>query len=428
MKKNIIKLFITLISVTFILCACAPKPSIGSGKKEPIEEDNFKASTLEGIDGRLENYKKYKANAETAFSDLKETDLSEFEYTETNGGICITGHVGDSEMLVIPSSINGKSVIEIADGAFYVSDNKDTEATSNLRSVYVPDSVIKIGKSAFKDCAKLQLLRVPFVGDGDKNTHVGYIFGAEKYDENAVNIPVSLETIIVGELEDEIAERAFYGVKSVEAVVLQGAKSIGKFAFSGCSELVLVELSEKLEYIGDYAFTECVALSKIVIPESVKRVGLGAFYLCRSMSEMTMGVIGDGDENAYIGYIFGAESRDWNENFVPASLGKVNLLDSCKRIENKAFANCHGIVEVNFSDSIEFIGVRAFSYCRSLKTLKTPSSLSVISGDAFLGCDNLESVTIEGATKIGAQAFFGCKNISEKNISPEAVVDGNAFL
>lgn len=417
-----------MAAVLLILCACAPKPSIGSGKKEPVEEDTFVPSTLDGVDKEPEDYKKYSENAKKAFAGIGDTDKTEFEYTEVNGGLCITAHTGKSEMLVIPSSIDGKSVVEIAEEAFYIKDKETGGAeASALRSVYIPDSVKKIGKSAFKDCSRLQLLRLPFVGDGDKNTHVGYIFGAEKYDENAINIPVSLEMLIVGELEDEIAERAFWGVKSVEAVVLNGATKIGKFAFSGCSELVYAGLADTLEYIGDYAFAECSALCKIEIPDSVKGIGLGAFYLCKALGEISLGVIGDGNENAYIGYIFGAESCDWNENFVPASLKKVNLLDSCKRIENKAFANCSGLVEVNFSDSLEFIGVRAFVNCRSLSAVKTPKSLGIISGDAFFGCDNIKSLTVEGATKVSAQAFFGCDSLTEKNISAEATIDERAF-
>lgn len=429
MKKHIIRLAVVFTALILTLCACTPSPSIGSGKKEPVGEDDFVPSTSDGTDKEPEDYKKYSENAKNAFVGVSSTDPSEFEYTEVNGGICITAHIGKSDMIVIPSSINGKSVVEIAEEAFYIPDNKDTDIieASTLRSVYIPDSVKKIGRLAFKDCSKLQLLRVPFVGDGDKNTHIGYIFGADKYDENAINIPVSLEMLIVGERENEIADKAFYGVKSIDAVILQGVKKIGKFAFSGCNELVYIGLANTLEYIDNYAFSECSSLKKIVIPESVTRIGFGAFYLCRSMSYMTFGVIGDGGENAYIGYIFGAESYDWNENFVPRSLKRITLLDSCTRIENKAFANCSGIVEVNFPNSIEFIGVRAFVNCRSLNAVKTPKSLRIISGDAFFGCDNIKSLTVEGATKICAQAFFGCDKLTEKSVSPDAVVDEKAF-
>ena len=406
-----------------LLCSCSKTPAIGNGEKPELLEDNFKPSTLENIEKELEAYEKYKKNAESAFSDLTPTVSDEFEYTATEDGVKIDKHIGQSEMIVIPSQIDGKDVTRIAEEAFYVPDGQ-----SKLRSVYVPDSVKFIGQGAFKECSKLQLIRLPFIGDGGENTHVGYIFGADKYDKNALNIPTSLEMIVVGEGEKAVADRAFYGVKSVEAIVLLGVKSIGKFAFYECDQLCYVGLPETLESIGDYAFSICQALVKIELPSSVKIVGLGAFYLCRSMCDMTLSVIGDGNKNTYIGYIFGAKTADWNEDFVPASLRKITLLDTCTRIENKAFANCKSLVEINFSDKLEFIGIRSFVNCRSLAAIDCPASLKTISGDAFFGCDNMVSLKVTGGkTEIHSQAFFGCDSLVDIDLSGASKIYQDAF-
>lgn len=405
-----------------LLCACSKTPKIGNGEKPELLEDNFKPSTLENIEKELEAYEKYKKNAEAAFSDLTPTVADEFEYTITESGVRIDKHIGQSEMVIIPSQLDGLDVVKIASEAFYVAEGK-----SNIRSIYVPDTVRSIDFAAFKECAALQLIRLPFIGDGAENTHFGYVFGADKYDKNALNIPTSLEMVVIGEGEKIVADRAFYGVKSVEAIILLGAQSIGKFAFYECDQLCYVGLPETLESIGDYAFSTCQALAKIELPGSVKSVGLGAFYLCNSMCDMTLSVIGDGNKNTHVGYIFGAKTADWNEDFVPASLRRITLLDTCIRIENKAFANCKSLVEINFSDKLEFIGIRSFVNCRSLAAIDCPASLKTISGDAFFGCDNLASLTIKGATKIEAQAFFGCEKLINKSISASAEIADNAF-
>ncbi len=420
--KKTFKISIIII-VLVLLCSCSQTPNIGSGDKPELLEDNFKPSTLENIDKELEAYEKYKKNAAVAFSDITPTSVEEFEYTVTDDGVRIDKHIGQSEMVVVPSQIDGFDVIEISEEAFYVPNSE-----SNIRSIYVPDTVKSIGFAAFKECSALQLIRLPFIGDGAENTHVGYVFGADEYDKNALNIPTSLEMIVVGEGEDTVTERAFYGVKSVEAIVLLGVKSIGKFAFYECDQLCYISLPDTLESIGDYAFSTCQSLSKVQMPRSVKSVGFGAFYLCKSMCDMTLSVIGDGNKNTHIGYIFGAEAADWNEDFVPVSLKRVTLLDTCIRIENKAFANCKSIVEINFSEGLEFIGIRSFVNCRSLAALDCPASLKTISGDAFFGCDNLVSLKVTGGkTEIHTQAFYGCDALSDMDLSGASKIYQDAF-
>ncbi len=420
--KKTVKIGIIIMAFA-LLCSCSQTPTIGNGEKPELVEDNFKPNTLENIDKELEAYEKYKKNASSAFSDLITTSADEFEYAVTESGVRIDKHIGQSEMVVIPTEIDGLDVTEIASEAFYMPEGK-----SNVRSIYVPDTVKSIGFAAFKECSALQLIRLPFIGDGAENTHVGYVFGADKYDKNALNIPTSLEMIVIGEGEDSVSERAFYGVKSVEAIVLLGVRSIGKFAFYECDQLCYISLPDTLESIGDYAFSTCQSLSKIELPKNVKSVGFGAFYRCRSMCDMTLSVIGDGNKNTHIGYIFGAEVADWNEDFVPASLKRVTLLDTCTRIENKAFANCDGIVEIIFSDGLEFIGIRSFVNCRSLSKLDCPATLKTISGDAFFGCDHIVSLKVTGGkTEIHAQAFYGCDALVDMDLSGASKIYQNAF-
>lgn len=417
--KKTVKLAMIFMALA-LLCACSRTPQIGNGEKPEPLEDNFTPYTLEGIDDKLESYEKYKANAESAFSDLTPTSADEFEYTATESGLRIDRYIGQSEMIVIPTRIDGLDVTEIAEEAFH--------SQSNVRSIYVPDSVKFIGKGAFGECSSLQLIRLPFIGDGGEKTHVGLVFGADRYDENAVNIPTSLEMIIIGEGEKTVSDRAFYGVKSIEAVVLMGVESIGKFAFYECDQLCYISLPNTLESIGDYAFSSCAALAKTELPESVKSVGFGAFYLCKSMCDMTLSVIGDGKDNTHIGYMFGAKTSDWNEDFVPVSLRRVTLLDTCTRIENKAFANCNSIVEINFSDTLEFIGIRSFVNCRSIAKIDCPATLKTISGDAFFGCDNMTSLKVTGGkTEIHTQAFYGCGKLSDIDLSGASKIYQDAF-
>lgn len=63
---------------------------------------------------------------------------------------------------------------------------------------------------------------------------------------------------------------------------------IGIYAFSGCSELTSVTLSNKLETIPYCAFKDCYKLNSIVIPESVKDIGEWAFAQCEQLTEINI--------------------------------------------------------------------------------------------------------------------------------------------
>lgn len=422
MKKMIIKKLraVVCVSVLLVVClslsCCMPRPSDDEIKGD-IPDDNFVPSTLDDLDAAIADYNIYKGRAETVFSEITDTPAEAFEYTEITDGVRIDRYIGRSDIVVIPQYIDGRAVTELGSEAF---------CRVNIRSLYIPDSITHIDMGAIKDCTSLQLLRLPFVGDGDSISHIGHIFGADSHDTNAIKIPVSLETVVIGEGEDSICERAFYRAKSIRAVVLEGATDIGEFAFFECDALCYVELADNTESIGAYAFSGCGALAKIEMPDTVKSIGLGAFYLCKSMAQMTLYFVGDGGEHTHLGYIFGAESADWNENFVPSSLCSIILKD-CKRIENRAFANCKNIVSIELPDTLEHIGIRAFVNCRSLEALRTPESLKMISDDAFFGCDNMISLTVTGLTTISSQAFYGCDKLEDISISDSATIHENAF-
>ena len=63
-------------------------------------------------------------------------------YTINNDLVTITGFTGKSSTLVIPDTVEGKSVVAIQDSAFY---------KSVLKSIVLPSGLLTIGESAFED-------------------------------------------------------------------------------------------------------------------------------------------------------------------------------------------------------------------------------------------------------------------------------------
>ena len=157
---------------------------------------------------------------------VADTGTYKYEYVESET-IRITKYSGKDALhdLVIPATMNGKTVVAIADGAFY--------SSSNIKSVVVPDSVTAIGANAFAACREL----------------------------TSVTIPASLTTL---------SANAFYSCNKLQTVT-----------FSNTANAALTT-------VGASAFNGCVALSQITLPATVKTISKAAFFNCASLTEMTM--------------------------------------------------------------------------------------------------------------------------------------------
>ncbi len=133
--------------------------------------------------------------------------------------------------------VNFNSKIEsLGDEVFY---------GSGVTRVTVPNSVTSIGEGAFKGCASLKTLEVPFIGanrNDTTNNYFGYFFGASSY-TNTGFIPTTLTQIKVNNVT-AIAEGAFYGFSKVTKITIpKTVTSIGKEAFKGCDALTTISFS-----------------------------------------------------------------------------------------------------------------------------------------------------------------------------------------
>ena len=87
--------------------------------------------------------------------------------------------------------------------------------------------------------------------------------------------------------------------------------------------------SKPVKEIKAGAFSNCESLGKITIPNSVILIEKGAFVYCDNLQIITLPFIGEnGEDNAFLGYIFGANSYDKNSQYVPLSLVEVNITNS----------------------------------------------------------------------------------------------------
>ena len=64
---------------------------------------------------------------------------------------------------------------------------------------------------------------------------------------------------------------------AVKNVKIEGAATIGKYAFYGCGNLEGIEWGNSVVSIGDNAFSNCASLSVLNLPESVNVIGAYAY-------------------------------------------------------------------------------------------------------------------------------------------------------
>ena len=369
----------------------------------------------------------------------------DFEYSALDDGrVKITGYNGGAETVVIPDTIDGKSVTSIGRRAF--------EGCTNLKSITIPNSVTEMGRRAFSGCSSLIGIAIP-----DNVTEIGkYAFDGCK----------SLTSITIPDGVTSIGDGAFYNCSSLTEIkvasensnyvsvngvlynkdkttiicypagkkgnnykIPDGVTKVDSSAFIGCSSLTSITIPNGVTSIGDSAFEDCTSLKSITIPNSVTSIGDSAFEDCTSLTSITIpnGVTSIGD-SAFEGCTSltsitlpdSVTSIGFGAFIGCSSLTSITIPDSVTCIGDSAFNGCTSLTSITIPDSVTSIGESAFSGCSSLASITIPDSVMSIGNDAFHECSSLTSITIPNSvTSIGDYAFLGCSRLTAIDVNTD---------
>ena len=159
---------------------------------------------------------------------------------------------------------------------------------------------------------------------------------------------------------------AFFGCSELTSVTIPNSvTAIGTGAFNGCSSLASLTIPNSVTTIGDYAFNSCSELTSVTIPKSVTNIGGRAFTYCSGLAYIVV----EAGNSVY-------DSREacnaiikTNDNELMAGCRNSTIPNSVTAIGAGAFEGCSSLTSVTIGSSVRSIGEQAFANCDKLKTV-----------------------------------------------------------
>lgn len=194
--------------------------------------------------------------------------------------------------------------------------------------------------------------------------------------------------------------------KIQSAVIESGVQSISGGAFSGCTALEKVSISDTVAQIDLNAFDGCTALAEFEVAADNKAFssdGGVLFSADKKLLRCPVGKAADCTVPSGTVAIAGGAFKDCSK------LESLVIPDSVTAIGKSAFENCAALKRITLPKSITKLESLTFSGCAALKSVKIPAEVTVIPTEAFYGCSSLESITIpKNVSHINERAFDGC--------------------
>lgn len=343
----------------------------------------------------------------------------------------------DRTRLVAEASHEGSPVVEVGESAF--------ENETELKTVYLPDTVKTVGYSAFFGCDQLSQVDFPSVENvaseafghctALKRAAFGKVATWGETDEDArqnclfiFDGSEALQSVSVAEgsrgisseggvLYNEGKTEVVYAPPKLAGVVRLPSTVVTVGNFSGCTEITEIVLPEGVQTIEGLAFFGCVKLQKINIPNSVTMIGGDdPFEGCESLQTETEGGIRYLD-----GWALGAAEE----------VAELRFRDGTRGIVPNAFAE-YGAEKIFVPESVICIGWGAFSQCTGLKEITLPylgitretagaAAFEMIFGyfalffpmNGEFAPQTLKKVTVTERVALPEKCFYKCKYIEE---------------
>ena len=360
----------------------------------------------------------------------------------------ITRYSGNDTNLVIPETIDGKTVTEIGNASFY--------HNILLESVQLPDTVTIIGSNAFAFCYYLHEITLPShliqINSGafadtrlydiklpdsleaiedyalqglhikeftlPKNmknySALAIVDKEETHRLESINVPkenqyFSANNGILYSKDGKTLVHYPSGRPGTSFAIPKSAERIGRCAFANNTYLKEIEIPDSIIAIEEAPFVN-LQVTRLDIPSSVKEFGNFPFS---NMEYLQTIVMADS----------GLEELPYGAFHNDKSLKNVTLPTSLVRTGNYAFRDT-GLTEIDLSNltNLKNISLGSFAENKNLKKAILPAGLEVICADAFSYCPNLTDVNLPDSLQEIEGIAFRNSPINETFIAPKGMV------
>ncbi len=299
-----------------------------------------------------------------------EPDESLWSYTISNNQATIKDYYGADQTVIVPATLGGAPVYEIAANAFF--------GNNVIQEVYIPNSVKAIGNSVFSNCSNLKSV----------------------YMEDSVTT---------------LGAEVFFRCENLQAVRLSNnIKVIPKSCFSLSRKLHTVNMPTSLTTILSSAFDN-TAITTLSLPATVTTL---PNMFCVYMPELEEITVAGGNTTYWSqdGVLFKRNVIDTKSTLVVYPGGKKDASYTIPAIVNYIYSNafCENayIEHIQLSQQTSYIYAYAFSGCTALTTVTTYNGLAIIQEKVFNNCTNLTSLNLTSyVTKIYSNTFANCPNL-----------------
>lgn len=282
-----------------------------------------------------------------------------------------------------------------------------------IQMVEFPSSLEKIGRGSFLLC------NIIFIEQFPENLRVIDDYAFYGCESGNYGIDNNLNLVLPDSLE-KIGRSAFYAAGFMYGLEIPGSCTyIGDYAFFGCKYLgadqrievqdpetkeikeEILEhslvLGEGIEYIGSRAFYGCEGLKEVKIPDSVKEMGIRTFYNCFSLKKVEVGS--------------GVTEIPDFAFYCCESLEEVILSDNCAKIGKSAFYNCVALSTLKTGYKLAELDNCAFKGCTSLTAFTTTEQMTALGAHSLRELSSATYFLVrEGVTDISQHAFYAALN------------------
>ena len=187
-------------------------------------------------------------------------------------------------------------------------------------------------------------------------------------------------------------------IKISTIILPNSIRTIGKWAFSGCTSLSgILKIPNEVTTIGEAAYNGCTGFSgDLKLPNNLKRIENWAFRACTGLNGSL--IFPDGL------HTIGEAAFHGCSEFT----GDLIIPDGVTRFNMAIFKDCYGFDGIlKFSNKLSWIDYFAFEGCKNIKgKVYLPITLTDIEMGAFLGCNSVEAFRFANVKPFGNRRIF----------------------